>query len=184
MKAMMTYWVTFATEAGFGVVIVDGDDAWDDKTIVRKIIKLGCKPKRIVRIQRLCPGTFDPISKRYKNRLLARDEVKLLNAGTSMTIFDLIIGLKDTGAIMISVNFDAGLDDLIAQWAPIAVDKYGRACVGLCGGGAKKALSAIMDRQDLAVSQYFFASNTFVVLRTGEDRKRLLASIGQHSHTV
>lgn len=74
---MSTYWISFATE--FGVAIVDDDDASDAVTIVRRTIELGCNPgSGSVQIQKLLN---DEIPERYKNRLLTKDEVELLNAG-------------------------------------------------------------------------------------------------------
>jgi hypothetical protein len=197
---MITYWVSFAgKDRFFGVVIVDGDDAWNDKTVVRKIIKLGCVPgpsdvsprHRIksvssVKIQRLHPGKFDPIPERYKNRLLTKDEIDQWNACGNQSVenpielFDLVIGLiPDTGMVGVSVKLNIGLDDLTLD---LKDDGKGRAIGQLCGGCAKKALASIVNRKDLSVAQAFKGGRTLRSLYVGEDRKLLLASIGQHVH--
>ena len=77
---MATYWVSFADEdACLGVVIVDETDDSDAESIVRKTIELNANPGGgDVQIQKI-PG--HDIPQRFKNRLLTKAEVDLLNAG-------------------------------------------------------------------------------------------------------
>ena len=80
---MATFWVSFANEDEcIGVAVVDDDDASDATTIVRKTIELGCNPgpDSSVQIQKI-PDDAVPIPERYKNRLLTKAEVDVLNAG-------------------------------------------------------------------------------------------------------
>ena len=76
---MTTYWVSFATDNEFlGVAIIDMDAEKPSAIdIVEKTIDLGCNPgDGSVQAQRIP----DEIPERFKNRLLTKDEVALLNA--------------------------------------------------------------------------------------------------------
>jgi hypothetical protein len=84
---MATFWVSFANDDEFlGVAIVDFDDREFDpddrrklvEAVIRKTIEVGANPgDGGVQAQKIP----DELPERFKNRLLTKDEVALLNAG-------------------------------------------------------------------------------------------------------